>query len=177
MLSAWLTAFPAASKAEQPSLEYPVKATFLYKFAPFIGWPPAAFSSPTSPFNICVVGTDPFGPVLDRAVAGQQVGGHPVAVRRMAEVAGGAPGCHILYTVGSKTQAAAAVLAAVRGAPVLTVTDGAYGDGVHGVIHFVLDGARVRFDIDLKAAAANGLEVSSKLLSLAVSVLPAESAP
>ena len=37
---------PAA--AQDRTLEYSVKATYLYKFIPFIAWPVNAFASPAS---------------------------------------------------------------------------------------------------------------------------------
>ena len=162
-----------AARAEANSLEFSVKATFLYKFGPFVEWPPQAFDSPASPFVLCVQGDDPFGASLDRAIAGQHVGQHPVVVRRLAKVE---KGCHVLYAAGSKAQSVAQALAAVRGAPVLTVTDESSGDGTRGVIDFVVKDSRVRFQIDAQAAAQNGLSVSSKLLSLAINVRPAPEA-
>ena len=150
------------------SLEYPVKAAYLYKFAPFVIWPDAAFSGATSPFVICIFGEDPFGPVIDQAVSSQRVGQRPLVVRRLDHVDRGA-GCQILYLGATRNQSTADALAAVRGTPVLTVTDRAEPPGV---IHFVVMDNRVRFQIDDQAAAQNGLAISSKLLSLAVSVRP-----
>lgn len=158
----------APARAHAQSLEYPVKAAFLYKFAPFVEWPPRAFEGPAGPLNLCIVGYDPFGATLDRAVDGQKVGQHPVVARRI-DVIGAASGCHIAYLGGSKAQSVAEGLAAVRGAPVLTVTDQAMGSS-RGAIHFVVKDNRVRFHIDDAAAARQGVTVSSKLLRLALSV-------
>lgn len=149
------------------SIEYPVKATYLYKFASFVDWPAAAFASPASPLEICLTGDDPFGAVLDRATAGQRIGARPVVVRRLP-VATPAMGCHILYVAGSKAQPAADGIKTVRGNPVLTVTDAALRPTAKGVVHFVVTGNRVRFEIDPAAAAANQLTISSKLQSLAL---------
>lgn len=66
--------------------------------------------------------------------------------------------------------ATAEVVAALQGAPVLTVTDAPQGDATGGVINFVLIDGRVRFDIDQRAAQDNHLVISSKLLGLAVRV-------
>lgn len=151
--------------AQGASLEYPVKAAYLAKFAPFVDWPPGALASDASPFNICVVGRDPFGVLLDRAVAGQKIGAHPIVARRLPR-AEDATGCQVLYIVGSKEQPVVDALRTLRGAPVLTVTDQAHGDA-QGVIHFVIRENRVRFYIDADSASQNGLKISSKLLSLA----------
>lgn len=152
----------APAWGQASSLEYAVKATYLYKFAPFIAWRAGAGAGP---FQICVVGEDPFGPVLDRAVAGLPLGRRPVTVRRMAAAARGT-GCHVLYIGGSSEQSAAEALREVKGEPVLTVTDAARKPDAKGVIHFWMAGGRVRFDIDPAAAAAQGLTVSSKLMAL-----------
>jgi hypothetical protein len=159
-----------AAVAESGSLEYAVKATYLYKFAPFVEWPPAAFPSSTSPVNICVLGNDPFGEVLDRAVAGQRIGGRSLAVVRLAQV-GGPTACHIMY-VAEPNGGTAKALAALRGAPVLTVTDSVGDIEAKGIINFVVQDNRIRFEIDDSAAARNGLTISSKLLNLALAVRP-----
>ena len=149
-------------------IEIELKATFLYKFAPFVEWPAGAFVSPSAPFNICVVGADPFGPLLDQAVAHQTMGDHPIALRRLA-VAG--PGCHIAYLGGAEAFVAQSV-SQFRGSPVLTVTDVQPGASAHGIINFVVESNHVRFDIDDAAAAENRLVISSKLLRLARAMRP-----
>src|SRR3546814_1608149 len=53
----------AAARADPP-LERAVKASFLFKFVPFVDWPANAFGSATAPFQICLNGQDPFGSVL-----------------------------------------------------------------------------------------------------------------
>jgi hypothetical protein len=165
-LSLWIVAgfWPAAVQADD-ALEYAVKATYLYKLAAFVAWPPAALQ-PNS-FAICVVGDDPFGAVLDQAVAGQTVQQRPAVVRRYRTITAN-PGCQLMYVAGSGDQPVAKVLAAVRGAPVLTVTDGRTDADAAGMINFVLQDGYVRFEIDPRMASQSGLNISSKLLSLAV---------
>jgi hypothetical protein len=152
-------------RAQGVSLEYQVKAAYLAKFVPFVEWPPGAMA-PGAPIVLCVAGDDPFGPAL-AALGRQMVGDHPVITRRLARVEG-ASGCHVLYVRASRVQPIAEALAAVRGAPVLTVTDAASGDPAKGILHFVVAQNRVRFEVDPAAAARNQLAVSSKLQSLAL---------
>lgn len=163
LVVAVLASGAATAALAQTALETEVKATFLYKFAPFVGWPASAFDNPASPFTICVVGSDPFGSVLDRAVAGQAVGGRAIQVRRMGTLDKTAS-CQIVYADGP---AVAKTLKALHGQPVLTVTD---GPAAPGIIDFTIDQGRVRFRIDDAEAAACNLTISSKLLSLALSV-------
>lgn len=171
-LAAAACALLAAASAAAETLETAVKATYLYKLAPFVDWPPGALGAAGAPFTICVIGHDPFGAMLDRAVAGQQVFGRAIVVRRMAVASAGAP-CTIAY-LGSGVRDA---LKALGDAPVLTVSDGA--GSASGVIDFVLDKNRVRFRVDAAQAQARRLKIGSQLLGLAITVngVRAERAP
>jgi hypothetical protein len=148
----------------QSSVEYEVKAAYLVKFAPFIEWPDAAFPSAGAPLSICVVGNDPFGPLLDRAAAGARDGDRPVTIRRLA-----APdaACQILFA-GGDDRAVENELDAVKDRPVVTVTDS--GVPTHGIISFAVIGNHVRFDIDEAEADSVSVHISSKLLDLAHTV-------
>jgi YfiR/HmsC-like len=158
----------AAAPAE--SLEYAVKATFLYKFAGFVEWPAAVFESASSPVTICVLGTDPVALLIDHAAAGQQIGERTFMVQHLQTLAG-VSSCRILY-VATNVPAAEAQNT-MRGMPILTVTDsGGTAASARSIVTFVVQDNRVRFDIDDAAAAENGLTISSKLLSLARVVRP-----
>jgi len=164
----WLLAAGSAA-AQGTSLEDAVKATFLYKFTPFVDWPAGAHDSPSSAINLCVVGNDAFADLLDDAVAAKPSENRSFAVRRFRTVDPTAR-CHVLYLPSSGAQTGPEALSAVRGTPVLTVTDQQHDPRRKGIVNFVLKDGRVRFEIDNEAAAENGLTLSSKLLSLAVSV-------
>jgi hypothetical protein len=169
-LSLAILSLGGAALAASESLEMAVKATYLYKLAPFVSWPSLANAPPTAPLVICVQGADPFGPMLDRAILGQTMGAHPVVVRRVARLEPAA-GCHIAYVAGGAAQSQAQALQAVDGSPVLTVTDeGARAAGKGGIVRLLLDGGKVRFSIDAGQADRNGVAISSKLLALAVEV-------
>jgi hypothetical protein len=167
--SMMLTSVVIIPARAQPSLadEYAVKAAFLYKFGLFVQWPTTAFSSPGSAVNLCIVGENPFGNSLDTVVAGQQINGRDVVIRRMQTVEPGSS-CHILYVGGSKEQSKAEIIDTVRGHPVLTVTDGP--TSTPGIIHFVLANNHIHFDIDDDAAAQNELVISSQLMNLALNI-------
>jgi hypothetical protein len=150
--------------------EYAIKAAYLYKFAAFVEWPGTSFLAVDSPLNLCIVGFDPFGAQLDRAVAGQKIGDHPVVAKRLERAHPDAD-CHIAYVAGSRAESVPEGLAAFRGSPTLTVTDQAMGSA-RGAIHFVLKDQRVRFYINDETAEQNRLSISSKLLRLALTVRP-----
>jgi hypothetical protein len=169
-LALWVAAWAVgagASHAQNARLEYAVKASFLYKLAAFVEWPPTSFPDASGPFKLCIVGSDPFGAQLEKATAGQRIANHPIVVRRFGR-ADQAAGCHVVYFADSDDQAVARALQGLRSRPVLTVTDEAFDDKGRGIIHFVVRDGRVRFQIDTQRASLAGLTLSSKLTSLAV---------
>ncbi|HEY7790301.1 MAG TPA: YfiR family protein [Vicinamibacterales bacterium] len=147
------------------NLEYQVKAAFIFNFANFTTWPASAFTSPTGPLAICIVGSDPFEGALEQVVSGEHVGSHPLAVehrRRGASL----QGCQMVFVSGDDGGQVQVVQAAAK-APILTIgeTDQFWRDG--GMIAFQVDGGHVRFDVNQTAAKHHGLELSSKLLRVA----------
>jgi len=155
--------------AAQPAFAQPtdtaVKAAFLPRFAKYVTWPPAAMPRGDAAFNLCVIGGDPFGTMLDGAARSQSIGGRPITVRRM-DTAASIDSCQIAFVDGSRS---GQIIAAIGRKPVLTVTD-ARGGGPRGIIHFVIDGGRVRFFIDQSSASQRGIAISSRLLALALGV-------
>jgi len=164
-----LMLFPAPSHAQEPALEFAVKATYLYKFAPFITWPPAANQKST--FELCLAGNDDVIKLVPEVAAGQEINGRPIVIRRLAEN-DSIDSCQILYV--ANVAFSAPLLDAVRRKAILTVTDSAMPD--HGIISFTMIDHHVRFNIDIGLAAEAGLTVSSKLLSLANAVTSAQGA-
>jgi hypothetical protein len=156
-------AAPAAPTSGAPVPEYEVKAAFLLNFARFVEWPARTGAEP---FVVSVLGQDPFGPVLDRAFEGAGGDGRKWEVRRIARVEG-AGGTQILFISRSEAPRLAAVLASLRGTPVLTVSDIPDFAQRGGMIGLRLEDRRVRFDIDPAPASASGLRLSSQLLKLA----------
>lgn len=151
----------------QGSLEYAVKAAYLTKFIPFISWPDAAFAGAGAPLTICVLGADVFGGNLEKAAASSRLAERAIAVRYLA---GPDPtaSCQILFIGAGDRTLIDGTLDAMRGRPVVTVTDSPVRS--RGVIAFVVVNNNVRFDIDDALASQGGLVISSKLLGLARTV-------
>jgi hypothetical protein len=146
-----------------PATEYQVKAAYLFNFGQFVEWPAGALGSSTAPFVIGIVGDDPFGSMLDDVVRGESIGGHPLEVRRFRE-GDDVAACNILFIGRDDAARIGRTLQAVRGRSVLTVTD-ATGDESRGaIIVLKTENKRVRMRIDVAAARANNLVISSKLL-------------
>ena len=128
----------------------------------------AARPDASEPFQLCVIGRDPFGRLLDQAAETEVIEGRGVAVRRLP-TAEGASVCHLAFVLGASPQETARLLAALRTHPILTITDGRNGP-TRGMIHFTNSAGRVRFFIDEAEAAERGLSISSRLLALALGV-------
>jgi hypothetical protein len=146
--------------------EHQVKAAFLYNFANFVEWPDGALGPAGAPLKVCVVGTDPFGLALDEAFRDQVVQGRRVQIARGGSLA--AVGrCHILFLSQSEQGRWPDLLKELGGAPTLTVADGPPLVRQGGMVNFVIEAKRVRFEINRVAAEHAGLRISSKLLALA----------
>jgi hypothetical protein len=152
-------------QAGTPS-EHQVKAAFLYNFANFVEWPDGALGPAGAPIKVCVVGADPFGGALDDAFRDQVVQGRRVQIVRGPTLA--AVGrCHILFLSQSEQDRWPALLKELGNAPTLTVADGPPLVRQGGMVNFVIEAKRVRFEINRGAAEHAGLRISSKLLALA----------
>ncbi len=146
-----------------PTPEYQLKAVFLFNFAQFVEWPPSAFPSPDAPLVIGILGEDPFGSYLDETVWGERVNDRPLVVQRFSGV-DDITACHILFVSLPERGSLAPVLQRLRGHSILTVGDAARFASRGGMIGFVTEQNRIRLRINLAAASAAGLTISSKLL-------------
>jgi len=166
-LFASLCVAPQCVAQSGATLEYEVKAAFLLNFTKFIEWPTAELGTAGSPIPICILGDDPFGATLDQIVEGETVQGRNLVVQR---VRGAVPqSCRVVYISGSIKDARPALSSFSRG--VLTIGEGENFIRQGGMIGFVIENQRVRFDINHRVAEMNGLKVSSRLLRVARSSL------
>ncbi len=145
-----------------PDMEHEVKAAFLLNFARFVEWP----SSAAGASDVCTLGEDPFGPILEKTIQGKVAAGRALGVRRLAP---GAPvgGCAIVFVGEADPTQRARAIRELGDQPVLSVAETAGFAQEGGIIGFVLEENRVRFEVNLPAAERAGLRVSSRLLDLA----------
>jgi len=160
--------FSVAAPAQVPQ-EQVAKARILFNFARFVEWPEAAFRNGNQLMLCLLAGTDPVGTALE-PLKGKVVAGHTIELRRLKA---GDPlkACHILFVSDSEKRRLDAIIAEVRGAPVLLVSEIDNFLELGGMIQLVALDNRVQFEINLGAATKGGLTVSSKLLKVAASVI------
>ena len=154
------------ARAQKPTISE-VEAAYLYNFAKYVRWPPQHAGG----FEICVLGSDPFGSALDQITRGEQIGGEPLSIRRLHAVSD-ALGCRILFLGNSESKRLQQDMSVVGIHPILTVSDIDDFAQRGGTIQFVNDDGRVRFIINRTAAEKAGLVLSSELLKVAKLVLP-----
>jgi YfiR/HmsC-like len=165
-----LGARPLAAQGVRASASE-VQAVFLFNFAQFVDWPPEAFPDSQAPLVIGILGKDPFGSFLDETVRGEKVRGRAFKVDRYRRVED-VKNCQILFISRSEAKRLDGILAALKGRPILTVSNGDDFTRPGGIIRFILDESKIRLSVDLEAAQAARLTFSSKLLRSA-EIVPA----
>ena len=156
-----------AAEQRTATAEDDIKAAFLFNFTKFVEWPTTA--DRTRPFRICTVAEPAFGTAVDRTITGETAGGRPIE-RVTPPTPDGARSCDILFVGRLESDRLDRWMGAVRGMPLLVVSESraAWERGAH--INFVVDENRVKFDVNPEAASRAGLTVSSKLLRVARNV-------
>ena len=144
-----------------------MKAGFIFHFAQFVDWPVAIGGS--SNFVLCMLGDDPFQGQLESTLDGKAIGAKPIHIlhlRRSQDVRS----CQVLFISNSEDQHLPTIMAGLGNSSVMTV--GEANDFIErgGMIRFVVEQGKVRFEINLKAADSAGLKFSSRLLLLAKNV-------
>ncbi|MGA8540748.1 MAG: YfiR family protein, partial [Terriglobales bacterium] len=120
--------------------------------------------------DICILGKDPFGAVLDSTIAGESIDGRKITVRRIARVQEAVP-CSILFIGTSEASRLTSILTAAQHFNALTVSDLPHFAEQGGMIGFVTQEGRIRFDVNRAAAEQSHLTLSSELLKVATKVI------
>ena len=167
-----VAAMPSQTSADsQPTPEYQVKAAFLYNFVKFVQWPEEKPADSNDIITIAVIGNHKFGNAFE-SIKGKKVKDKKIIVKFF-------PGfdntddkntlkkCHLFFICSSEKQHLKDIIEIASQANILTVGDmnGLIGDG--GVIQFVMQDKKVRFQINLSAARRAKLKIRSQLLRLA----------
>jgi hypothetical protein len=157
---------PNAISQKEERGEYTVKLAFLYNFTKFIEWPPDAYSDPSAPLMICVVGHDPFSEALEGELRTRSVGAHPVDVRTM-RTNDKLSMCQIVFVPVTESTQADRIVRGLKGCRTLTVGETEGFAVLGGIINLTVEANQVHFEVNRLAADRAGLKISSRLLSIA----------
>jgi YfiR/HmsC-like len=168
VIAATVAVRPAAAASETASAAT-LKAALLYNVAKFIEWPADALPA-AEPLTICVAGDRAVADALDDMVRGRAIGGHGIALRRTKLDDGSLRTCHVLYVSDVDERRTLDLIDGLAGAAMLTASDLTGFAQLGGVAHFFVENGKMRFAINLQSAQRARLNVSSKLLGLAMVV-------
>ena len=152
--------FSQLLSADDSSVEYKIKAGYLYNFTKFITWP----ADNAETFNLCILGNDPFGELID-PIEQRSVMGRSIKLFRFDSLksADTQPHCHILYVSSSIKD----TLAYGDVDNTLVVGESSEFIAQGGMIGFVNKQGKIKLQINLKTIKQGGLKVSAKLLEVA----------
>jgi hypothetical protein len=162
---------PSLAIGQTQMVENPnrIKAAFLRNFAHYVNWPSHAFADGRAPWNVCILGPDPFGEVLEATLAERTEQDRPFRIFR-ADTLDRLPRCQIIYVTYSSAAKRQAVLTELRDKPVLTVGDAPDFLEEGGVIRFQVE-ERIRMNVNLDQARAVSLNIQTRMLEVASGVL------
>jgi hypothetical protein len=172
---------PARAFAAANSVEYELKAGFLFNFAKFVEWPGAALA-PGASVRLGIVAPDEVFQLIEKALAGKAAGDRPLVVERFtpAQLERGAlPNILFVHKDAFRAQSdlgftPAQIAALAEQQPVLLVGESAGFATAGGMIGFVQRGENLRFQVNLANAQRAGLKLSSRLSGLAEIVTSAK---
>ncbi|OGR06099.1 MAG: hypothetical protein A2511_16590 [Deltaproteobacteria bacterium RIFOXYD12_FULL_50_9] len=154
---------PVWAIAAEPT-ENAVKAAYLYNFAQFVDWPPDTWTSSSEPFNVCILGDNPFGRALET------IHGKTIKMRKVSVVLIDKPSavdhCQVLFISQSINRQVEQIIKQVDRRPILTISDMVDFVQAGGMIGLFTDEGRIQFEINNSAAEQAGLTISSHLLRL-----------
>lgn len=158
------TGAAAAAESERVSA---IKAAFVFNFGKFTQWPRSRFQGPSDAVVLCVQSDALSGGAL-APLRKKTIRDRPIRIRRFERLPVNAP-CHILYVgQGAPAGTISDVIAYGRQESMLTVSDAEEFAERGGHIELFEMSGRLRFKVNLAAARASDLQLSSKLLKLAV---------
>ncbi|HTV01824.1 MAG TPA: YfiR family protein [Luteitalea sp.] len=151
--------------------EYAVKAAFIYQFIQFVEWPSEVFADPAANIVVGIVGDDPFDEHLRRTTEGRTAQGRRIVVRTVRH-GDQLRQCHLLFVSASEEARIPDLLRTLGTANVFTVGDTPGFAQAGGTLNFVMEAARVKFEVNIVAAERARIRISSKLLHVARIVRP-----
>jgi hypothetical protein len=168
VLPALLVLLPAPGRvrAEGASREYQLKAAFIYNFAQFVEWPGDTFAAPDAPLVIGVMGDPTLAATLEQACRGKTAGKHEIVVRSFSGV-DSIRSAQILFIGAAERDRLPELIRRATAECVLTIGDFDGFTAASGMVRFLTEDNRLRFEVNLDAVTRGRLKFSAQLLKLA----------
>jgi hypothetical protein len=175
--------------------ERKIKGAFLYNFINFVEWPKEKMPDNDKPVIIGVVGMAEPTEVF-KAIAEKEIKGKKIVVKRFEDFCetgkklkgsksrkkwnlamDSLKKCHIVFISECKSISkddSSFIIDALKGTSVLTVGESAGFMESGGIVNFLTENKKIRFEVNLDSANQNKVEIRSKLLKLAKRVIKAQ---
>ena len=150
--------------------EYDIKAAYLYNFIKYVEWPSQGLPDRSETITIGLLGENPFGPVI-HSLNGKMAKGGKVTVKENVSLAE-LTSCQVVFVGPSEKDRMPEILDQLKNIKVLTVSEIEGFAARGGMINFVPEKNKVRFEINADAARRTGFSISSELMKLARVVKP-----
>lgn len=151
-----------SAKAADTVSSRALKSALILRLVDFVAWPP---DTRPAPFPVCIVANEPLAEAVRQSVRKSPAGRAGVEVRHYANLK--TAGCRLLYVGEYDERLLGAYLAAHREEPVLTIGESDAFLAAGGVLRIRIEDGRVKIDLQMAAASAAKLQISSRLARLA----------
>ena len=161
-----LTTSYAATKTS--AKEYQIKAVYLSKLIHFVTWPDEAFNTPDTPYQLCILGEDPFKYRIDIIFRNKKIKNRNIEINRLQYLSE-SESCHILFISQSHVRQVSFIVDSVQmdSKSMLTVSDTSSFISQGGMIELYNNRKRqVRLAIDPETLQEAGLKISANLLRI-----------
>jgi len=150
--------------------EYLVKAAFIYNFIKFIEWPAEKAIAQQSKIDICTLGETPLSNAskVFAAASTPQLALSLVQDNNLHSIP---QHCHVLFISESQSDRLPSILEAMKGHPVLLVSDMDGFTQAGGMIGFVIDDNKIKIDVNKREITSAGMRVDAQLLEIAHEVI------
>lgn len=149
-----------SNDASQTTREYKMKLGFLFNFIKYVDWPGGKTN-----VTIGVLGKNPFGSSL-LELNGKIANGKSLSVRTLNSVQD-ARNVDLLFINIVENDRLRQIIDSLKGQSILTVGEVTGFCQCNGIINFMNEGNKIRFEINPNAAERAELKISSTLLRLA----------
>lgn len=146
--------------------EYQIKAAFLFNFTQFVEWPAGSFPTIQSRAVIGILGANPFGNYLEETIAGESINKHPLVIQHFNSV-DDITNCQVLFINIQDKDQLQTIIEKLKGKNILTISDANGFSKLGGMIRLYTKNDKINIQVNLEAAKAEDLIISSKLLKLA----------
>lgn len=153
----------------QQAAEAQIKAAMVYRFLGYTHWPEAAFPSEDSPYRIWVLDANPVAQELQAIANARRANDRPIEVFETNSVTQ-ISDPHVVFVGRDAERHLQRLEQFTNGHATLVVTESEQGLDRGSIINLRLVDGRIGFDVSLADAQKSNLQISSRLLPLAISV-------